>query len=531
MSASGEFRPSPMQQAIFDWIEQGEGSAIVEAVAGSGKTTTMMQGIRRMRGRVIYLVYNKKNDTEAKERLAKDPELRSRGADPRSADAVFFKTFHSVGYSALRFALGKQHRLEPDDKKVQRIADDIVAGGPGREPRYDLAPLVTTVVRMVGMAKNRGIGALEPIDDYAVWADMVEHYDLDADLPEDARLDQVVAFARCVLKRSNKELDTIDFDDMVYLPVLLKLRLLKHDWVIVDEYQDSNPTRRRLAAMLLGPHGRMVVVGDRHQAIYGFTGADNDAMDSLPLPCQATYLPLSVSYRCPRAVVAHAQQWVSHIEAHEGAADGSVTETEYARLFRSEDGGAGEARPGDAVLCRYNKHLVTACFKLIREGVPAKIEGRSIGEGLIKLATRWKSIRRLPALREKLDEYLRREVAKAIAREDEAKADRVTDQVETLRVLIDRAEEQGAETVEQLQVIVRSMFEDDAGSRRDVVVLCSAHKSKGLEWDRVFLLGREQLMPSRRATKAWVLEQERNLIYVAVTRAKSELVEVVGVPV
>lgn len=510
-----KFVPSPAQQAFFDWVETGSGSAILEAVAGAGKTTTILQGVKRMRGRVWLGVYNTKMGREIKEKIGRDPELRDRTGDPRSPGALFTSTFHSAGNSALRFALGRRHRLEVDDKKVQKIVDEIVAERP------DLDPIATCVIRAVGMAKNRGFGKLCSASDDRAWLEMIEHFDLDSDLPEDFRPEQVAKMAQVVLRRSNERLDTIDFDDMVYLPVLLGLRMLKHEWVLVDEAQDTNPTRRRLASMLLAPGGRLVAVGDPHQAIFGFTGADNDSLDQIADEHDCIRLPLTVTYRCPKAVVAHAQQWVGHIEAHETAPEGSVSSIEYDALHET-------VRAGDAVLCRYNKYLVSTCFRLIRLGIPAKIEGRSIGEGLVKLAGKWK-VKRLDVLRERLEKYLSREVEKALAREDEAKADRVRDQVETMYVLIERAQEQKIEDVAGLQAMIREMFADDVGADGSMVTLCSAHKSKGLEWSRVFLLGRSELMPARFATKAWQIAQEINLIYVAVTRAMSELIEVVGV--
>ena len=70
---------------------------------------------------------------------------------------------------------------------------------------------------------------------------------------------------------------------------------------------------------------------------------------------------------------------------------------------------------------------------------------------------------------------------------------------------------------------------DDKTTRKDLLTLCSVHKSKGLEWERVFLLGRQDFMPSKWAKKDWMQVQENNLIYVGITRAKKDLVEVTGV--
>lgn len=506
MNTEAKFAPSPYQQAYFDWIDTGEGNVIIEAVAGSGKTTTIIQGLGRMSGQVFLGAYNTK--------MAKELLLRT-----TSMPGVTASTFHSAGFKALRFAFSKKHRLEVDDKKCSKIAASIA--DPARRP--DLLPIVSTVVAMVSMAKQRGIGALVSENDYQAWIDMVDQFGLDENLPDEFedRMDKVVKFAQVVLARSNESLDTIDYDDMVYLPLKRGLRMLQYDWVLIDEAQDTNPTRRALARKMLRPGGRLVAVGDPRQAIFGFTGADNDALDQIARDFGCARLPLSVSYRCPRAVVKHAQQWVNHILPHESAPEGSVSVLGFAEAVAA-------IKPGDAVLCRYNKYIVSLCFKLIRNGVAARIEGRSsIGEGLLALAGRWK-VKTLDALDKKLDTHLERETKKALAKDNEARAERVADQVETLRVLMESARERGLHSVDGLRAIIDGMFGDRVSSDK-IVTLCSVHRSKGLEWKKVWLLGRAELMPSKMARKPWQVEQEFNLVYVAVTRSKSELVEITGV--
>jgi superfamily I DNA/RNA helicase len=326
-----------------------------------------------------------------------------------------------------------------------------------------------------------------------------------------------------VLRRSNMNLDVIDFDDMVYLPLQRDLRMLQHDWVLVDEAQDTNPTRRALASKLLRPAGRLVAVGDPHQAIYGFTGTDNDSLAQIAEAFSCKRLPLTVTYRCPKAVVDLARTWVDHIQAHESAPDGSVNRYNYRDII-------GAVEPGDAVLCRFNKPLVSLVFALIRSGVPARIEGRAIGQGLAKLAGRWKRIKTLTALEGRLEEHLDRELEKAKAKDDERRAVTVQDTVDTLRVLIDRAREQGLSTVEDLQAMILGLFENAPGEgATPCVLLCSGHRSKGQEWDRVHLLGLNDLQPAR-TSRSWQAEQEINLMYVMATRSKRELFIVDGVP-
>ena len=502
------FIPSPQQFDFFTEVETGTGSIILEAVAGAGKTTAIIHGLDYMKGRVFLGAYNKKMAAELRQRCA-------------GRQGVFASTFHSAGYKQLRFTYGKQYSLTVNNKKTAEIVEDIVKGG-----REDLTELAGAVISIVSMAKQRGFGAMgTPLHliSNLTWQTMISYFGLDQNLPENARMDQVIAFAKVVLNKSNQNLNVIDYDDMVYLPLQRNLRMLTHDWVLIDEAQDTNPTRRALAAKMLAPGGRLVAVGDPRQAIFGFTGADNDSLLILEREFDCKRMPLTVTFRCPKAVVEHARQWVSHITAHESAPEGEVLSMEY------DDDFFAMVQAGDAVICRQNKYLVRAFFQFIRDGKPAKIEGRAVGAGLAALAGKWRKITSLDRLTDKLEDYLKKEVDKAIAAKQEQRADNVTDQVETLYVLIERARATGIDNVAGLVNMIDGMFDDNVADDTRLITLCSAHRSKGLEWNRVFLLGRDELMPSHFARQDWQLEQEINLIYVAVTRAKKTLVEVSGV--
>lgn len=505
-----EFQPSPAQQAYFDFLSTGRGSAVLEAVAGAGKTTTVVHGLRFMSGTTALMAYNSK--------MAK--ELRERVAGMQGVEA---KTFHSAGYSTLRRAYKDAEftKHDPDDRKVLRICEALIQET-GRE---DLVGLESAVSTIVSMAKQRGIGALSPLDREQDWLEMVEHFALDDSLPDgkEHMVPQLVKMAMICLRRSNNDLSVIDFDDMVYLPLQRNLRMWQFDNIIVDEAQDTNPTRRALARRMLRPGGRMIAVGDPHQAIYGFTGTDNDSLEQIASAFGCVHLPLTVTYRCPKAVVRVAREFVDHIEAHESAPEGDVIRYDYQDILAN-------VQLGDAVLCRFNRYLVSLVFRLIRSGVAAKIEGRAIGNGLAKLAGRWKSIRTLPALEKKLEEHLERGVAKARLKEDERREEEVRDLHETMMVLIERARELKIDTVVGLQDMIVGIFEDaeKMGDTSKIVTLCSEHRAKGLEWDRVHILGLYEIQPAR-CSRQWQLEQERNLQYVSVTRARQTLHIVSGV--
>lgn len=508
------FVPSPQQQSFFDWVRKGRGNAILEAVAGAGKTTTIVKATELMTGSIFLGAYNSK--------MAKELESRITGRPQVQGTRVVAKTFHGTGYGALKYNF-KTEKLDVDDKKVVKILDKYITD----QKRDDLVELTAITAATISMAKQRGIGAMLKIDDTKAWEEMIEHFGIDEDLPEDPMfteaemIEKLISFAQFGLKESNKSLATVDFDDMVYLPLQKNIRMFQNDWVLIDEAQDTNPTRREMAKRMLKPGGRLVAVGDPRQAIFGFTGADNDSLEQLQQTFNCQKMPLTVTYRCPKAVVKHARAWVEHIEAHESAPQGEVNLLPYKELM-------SKVQPGDAILCRYNKYLVNLCFKLIREGHPAKIEGRAIGDGLIMMTKKWK-VKSLDALKNRVVEFKNREIEKAKKKDNLQAADNIEDKCETMLVLIDRAIEQKMETVLQLKTMIEGMFKDDVGNDKKVITLCSVHRSKGMEWKRVFLLGRAEFMPSKFAKLDWQIKQENNLIYVGVTRAMEVLTEVHGV--
>lgn len=498
------FNPSPAQVAFFNWIDNSTGNAVLVAVAGAGKTTTLIEGIKRMHGRVFFGVYSSSMGAEIKGKVA----LLDR-------KDVFASTIHSAGFRQLKYTF-KNAELRTEGRKCMMIAEAFLANRP------DLETYLSCAVAVVSMAKQRGIGALPEAgnaNDNATWQAMIDHFDLAENMPESFRMDILIGFARAILKKSNEDLNVIDYDDMVYLPLHRNLRMLQHDFVLIDEAQDTNPTRRALAKKMLARNGRFIAVGDPSQSIFGFTGADNDSLDQIKKEFNAVEFPLTVTYRCPKAVVQVARRWVDHIEAHESAPEGSYETLPYEQLLTS-------VAAGNAILCRFNKYLVKACFALIRAGVPAKIEGRAVGQGLLVLAGKWK-IKSLDKLVERLDAHRQKEVAKAMEKKDEAKVERINDQIDTLMVLIERTRAEGFNTVEALKTVVESMFADDVSDDATMVTLCSLHRSKGREWQKVFILGLDEFFG--RGEQEWMIAQECHLLYVGVTRSMNTLVNVTGV--
>lgn len=499
-----KFNPSPEQAAFLGWVRSGSGSCVLEAVAGAGKTTTLVEACRLMGGSVFLGAFNKKMADE----------LKGRVSGIRGAMAG---TFHSAGFGAIRRSFDRVPEIS--ENKVRDIVRRLVGETPPEG-------LVGAVSQLVSLAKQTGFLVPDLVEhpSYRYYEELVYRYDVADRLEEEYPIRQLIDHAIRALDESNADLRTIDFDDMIYLPLLMRLRMFQNDWVLIDEAQDTNAVRRMLARKMLRPGGRLIAVGDPHQAIYGFSGADSRSLDAIRREFDAITMQLSVSWRCPQAVVREARSWVSHIHAAETAPEGTVGTETYAEMVKA-------ASPGSAILCRFNAPLLDLCFRFIRDGKPAKIEGRAIGEGLVALVGRWK-VRDLESLEERLRVWNDRETAKLAATKDpEAKLERHADRFATVMILLERGREQGCSTVADLQTMIRSMFEDvgSGPTASRVIVLSSVHKSKGLEWPIVRILGYREIMPSKRARQEWQVEQEVNLCYVAVTRAQETLITV-GMP-
>jgi DNA helicase-2/ATP-dependent DNA helicase PcrA len=490
---STAFTPSVQQAGVFEWARNKKGNAFIQAVAGAGKTTTLIELCKIISGSVAFLAFNKKIATEIEAKVS-----------AANLGHVTAKTFHALGFQFWR----KIHRYVKVDGWGKRKAIIENVGIP-----KDLEGFVFT---LLSHAKNQAIGLFGDFSDTARYYEIIEKHNLTETLENPELVSDGVNLTIKALYASNAMASSlIDFDDMLYCPLVAGVQFETFDWILVDEAQDTNPARRAFVRRLMDEDSRVVFVGDRHQAIYGFAGADSDSVDQIISEYNAAELPLTVTYRCPKAVVKASQAYVSHIQAHETAPEGSVK-----ALGKYEDVFTAGLTAKDAILCRNTKPIVELAYSLLRKNIPCYVEGKDIGQGLKKFAEKYK-VKTVDAMRDRLETYVEREKAKLIAKGKETAAEALQDKFDTLLIIAE-----GCRTVDEVKGKIDLLFQDsdDPKKPRNAVTLSTVHKSKGREWPRVFLLGQEKYMPSKYARQAWQLEQEMNLIYVAYTRAMSELI-------
>lgn len=489
------FIPSKYQQAIFDFITNGSGHAVVEAVAGSGKTTTIVKALdlTPKDAKVAFVAFNKHIATELKK---------------RAPDHVHVSTLHSLGLSIIR---RNNPKVEINDDKINDLLEDIYPvtkqalneGRITKSERHDNFAKRMSMRKLVSICKS----TLVDVNDVNVVLSTIEKYGIEID---DEFTDEIIKELPSVMKQCQDNVSIVDFDDMIWLPLVLNMTLDEFDFLMVDEAQDMNASQIKFILNSIKPDGRIIAVGDRNQSLYGFRGADTNAIQNIIDALHAIVLPLSVTYRCPSSHVELAKKIVPQLEARDNAPTGTITNMDYFDL-------AMKVQPGDMVICRTNAPLIKPAFECIRMGKKAMIRGKDIGASLVNLIKRFETDD-LGMFEVSLAEYFEHEYNKLLDKGKEVQALLLQDRVETLRFICNECS-----SVAELMSKIEMLFSDNNVG----VIFSSVHRAKGLEADNVYIL-RPDLMPHPKAKKEWETQQEMNGMYVAQTRSKDNLIFVNG---
>lgn len=460
---------SEEQEIIFDYFQSGEGNAVFRARAGTGKTTTSKHGFSLApERRMLYVVHNKKNQREAQEKI-RNPRVETR-------------TFHSLG---LGIIFRHWSGVKPnDDVEFERLQKAV--------PNPDKT-IIGPILKLVAFTKNICIAPTE--------ADVRE-------IADDKMAEEVlpIGFEKIILQilelsKQRDEQGRISFNDMVWLPCALGIVKPVYDLVLIDEAQDMNLPQLTIAKQV--SKGRVIVVGDDRQCIYGFRGAVHDGLAMMQAELNAKAFGLTTTYRCPKKVVALAKEFVPDYNAASTAPDGIVDCITEAQL-------CDQVKVGDAILSRSNAPLMLVCLSLLRRNVPARIEGRDIGRQLLATVQKMKA-KSVADFIGKVCKWAGRLKSRLLKKKNvESKIASIDDQSETLSAVAE-----GCKSVGEIEQRIRDLFQDSDESARPAVVLSTVHKAKGLEWKRVFLI-RETFLKRRN-------REEENIYYVALTRAKEHL--------
>ena len=512
--------PTEEQQQIIDATAQGDDSLMIEAYAGCSKSTSLEMAAPGVRVPALALAFNKKIAQEL---------------SPRMPGNFSVKTLNALGHGAWARANPHVLRMELDDRKLGKVINEATKDRDLKltsEQWDDLRRLVSAAMRYGITPGDQG----EPLmlDTRENWQTIAEE-DLML-LPESfsflTELAHETLERSVALARGGK----ISFDDQVYCSVCLGGRFTKYPAVFVDESQDLSPLNHAMLEKSLREDGRLTAVGDPRQAIYGFRGADAKSMETMRA-LRPTWkdLALTMTFRCPKAIVARQQEHAPGFRAWHTNAEG-VVDTLFRRSFDSEQETlegwswktvmdrlpAPSVQP--VILCRNNGPLLGMAFKLLRQQIGVTMLGRDIGKSLIALArkiTKGNDSMTADLVAGAINEWLEHEVSLAKANDQPHKVDSLTDRAECLQAVLESTE---CKTAGDLVSLLQKLFARESGQ----VMLSTIHRFKGLESDLVLHLDPWRI-PSRWAREAAKegdfrqLEQEKNLRYVAETRAKHTL--------
>lgn len=480
------------QDAVVAEFAIGTRNVVLKARAGTGKTYIIIEGIKHAtEAQILLCAFNTKNANQL------NAKLKLAGVGTRA----IAMTLHAMGNSIIkRF----WERLFIDDKNPfarQEALTNTVCG-----PR---AP--DSIKRLVSKLHTKGreivphATVLGHLTDLAVQFECVPDIGwagdgFDLDYVEQRALDAMELAARV------KPIATgIDFADMIFLPVRNRWLNERYGLVVVDEAQDMTTSQLEIAQGVCS--GRVIIVGDDRQAIYGFRGVDPENFNNLKSTLRAHELPLTVSFRCGQAVIREAQALVPDITCPETAPEGSVTTLAADALVVT-------AAPGDFILSRVNAPLASVAMKLLKVGKRVNIAGKDIGKGLVTLINKFKA-RSVPDLMSKIETWAGKELYRLnkLKSDTTAKQEAIRDQQEMLLAFCE-----GAVSVAKVTEHITNLFVDDGLGEAGMITCSSVHRAKGMEADRVFVL--------KNTLRNGAIE-EANIAYVAITRAKRDLVWVI----
>lgn len=445
------FIPSQYQLDVFEFIKYGYGNAVISAVAGSGKSSTIIKALDYIKPdkKVLFLAFNASIVNDLKNKI--------------NRPNTDIKTLHSLGFSMLRYHF-KDINIQIYENKYRDKLNLIL-----RQTENNLNDkYIKNILKLCDLGRFYMAKSTKELQDIA------NKYSLISIADEICIAFELIEWAKDSLTESG----LIDYIDMIYLPNVLNLKAIKYDFIMIDEAQDLSMSQMELFLKCLKQGSRFIAVGDEKQSIYSFSGANIDSFSKIKNIKNTIELPLSISYRCPKSVVRLAQKLVKEIEYSETAIEGIIT---YSNKI-------DDLKDGDMVICRNSLPLVKLYLTLLTNNINCYIKGIDIGENLLELldysdSNDIKSL--LKDLNNLLISYVNNNVEAGLLEEEIITSQNysdLADKIECLKILSNNID-----TKIKLKERIINIFSD---TTKQGICLSTIHKAKGLEADNVYILNK-----------------------------------------
>lgn len=495
--------PTPEQDAIIEAARASDTSIIISAMAGCAKTTSLRLLAKHLPMRpTLALAFNVRIKKELEKGFPGHFEVM---------------TLNGLGHRAWCRAINKRCKVDTNKayNAIKAVVNDLNLDSGG----FSTVSTLVKGARHAGLVPNpmsNQFPGLLP-DDWASWEAIADSHYMDIS-------DDVVHAARRALQSLIRQSfdGTIDYDDQIYMSTLFGGVFPRFPITLVDEAQDLSPLNHKQISKAAA--SRLIVCGDPRQAIYAFRGADSSSMESLRnLRDTWVELPLTTTFRCPKAIVARQQSHAPGFTAAPSAPTGEFHDWTD-RQWNIADLQSLYPDKHIAILCRNNAPIIAAALRIIRSGRGCTVLGSEIGKALVSLSKKILSADNIPAetCRQLIETWRARENS---INEANGKYERISitnDRADCLLAVLDSG---GALTSGQLRGTLTTMFTKENLS----ITLSTGHKAKGLEWPIVVHLDPWRI-PSKWARNAAAeghmvpMKQDLNLRYVIETRAQQVLI-------
>lgn len=486
------FIASVEQVAIYNWFRRTVNRVqkkhlVVIARAGCGKTSTIVEAVGYAPERnIVVVAFNVEIKNELKKRVPKHVKVM---------------TLHGMGYSYV-MKMWPDVEAEDDKHAGERAWNLALAACGSQAPEYivRLVAKLHTKGREIRPHARSGRELLELAETFELEPDPVwwrDGYDVTYVCDRAAKAMEIAS-----VKPADKK---IDFTDMIFLPLRNGWVTPRYDLGVCDEAQDMNEAQ--LEMFIKAVAGRICLVGDDKQAIYAFRGADVKALSRLKEQLDADELGLKTSWRCGTVIGEKVRELVPDFQTGPNNPVGEVQLINPQELIKV-------ALEGDFIVSRLNAPNVSIAISLLRAGKRARVRGKDIGKGLLTIIDKLTRGRVQPSIETfmgRLEDWREKQTAKWREAKRQDKIDYVNDQADMIMEL-----SENAETTDEVRVKIEALFVDKGLGDKDVIMCSSVHKAKGLEAKRVFVL-EDTLYPRG------VNDEEKNIHYVAITRAKESL--------
>jgi superfamily I DNA/RNA helicase len=467
------FTPTEEQSAVVDRARSTTDNILLSALAGAAKTSTLVLIAEALPDtQILCLAFNKRIADEMQERL------------PSNCRAM---TLNSLGHRTWIEATGRRLRIETS--KTYQILKAIVDDCP-RGDKDILYENFAELMRIIDFGKTCGYipsghyeKAKRLFDDDSFFAHI-----------EQKLTDLEIGVIRIATLASLKQAfeGICDYNDQILMPTVFHGAFPRYPLTLVDEAQDLSALNHATLRKMIGTR-RLIAVGDPNQAIYGFRGAHEESMPKLQKEFDMYEMHLSISFRCPRAVIRHSHWRAPTMRWPEWAGEGEVN---YLTQWNAND------LPESAtIICRNNAPLFRLAIKLLIAGRPVELHGKDVVASLTKIMRKFggHDMRTVDVL-DKIDLWEAQQKEKNKNRAHGS----IEDRAECMRIFAN----QGA-TLGDALAYAQHMVQ-----LHSPLKMMTGHKAKGLEFDHVFFLDNELVGDD---------EQEPNLRYVIITRAKQTL--------